>query len=156
MSWRRRCTGVMLALGAVMLLSAGTVGLLAPPAAAAAVSPDKHCNAYILGVPAWYNGIIAKDPTTGKCGAIVSPSAFGDNGLRIFIFKIILNAITVLLFAAGYVCVIFVIYGGFKYFFSTGSSDGMSKAKQTILNALIGLVISMLAVGIVNAVAGIV
>lgn len=143
----------------MMVLSLSAVSLSAQPAAAAAVkptAPNKACNTYILGVPAWYNGIITKDSTTGKCGAIVSPAAFGNNGLRTFIFKILLNAVTVMLFITGYICVIFVMYGGFKYYFSTGSSDGMSKAKQTIMNALIGLVISMLAVGIVNAVAGIV
>lgn len=157
MAWHRRFSGMALAFGTIAVLSFGMVNLLAQPAAAAQpVGPNKACNAYILGVPAWYNGVITEDPTTGKCGAIVSPAAFGSNGLRTFIFKVVLNAITVMLFIAGYVCVIFVIYGGFKYFFSTGSSDGMSKAKQTIMNALIGLVISMLAVGIVNAVAGIV
>lgn len=152
--------GSLVAVCALFLLSTAMSGLAASPVTAkaspAASKIGNTCNTSIFGVPAWYNGIATKDPLTGHCGAIVSPSVFGPNGLQIFIFIIVLNLITVLLLVAGYVCVIFVIYGGFKYYFSTGTPEGMSKAKQTIMNAFIGLIISFLSVGIVNAIAGIV
>lgn len=157
---------------AVFLLATGAGGILAQPASAApggggtskskkkqnnngSTAPDSKCNAHILAIPAWYNGIVGRDGN-GACGAIVSPSYFGSNGIQTFLIKVALNFLSILLFLAGYVCVGYIIFGGFKYFFSSGSTDGMSKAKSTILNAIIGLVISMASIGIVNAVAHVV
>jgi hypothetical protein len=61
-----------------------------------------------------------------------------------------------LLQAAGYVATIFIIVGGFKFLTGTGSPDTVAKARTTILNAVIGLIISIFSVAIVNAVAGVV
>jgi hypothetical protein len=43
-----------------------------------------------------------------------------------------------------------IIYGGVQYISSQGSPDGTNKARQTILNALIGLAVSLIAVGAVS------
>ena len=104
------------------------------------------CETSFLGFTAWYRGIV-----DSKCN-ITKPS--GSNGLQKFIWTIVLNIIDDMLRVVGLACVIFIIYGGFKYMTSTGSSDGMSKAKTTILNAIIGLVISVMSVAIVNLVVG--
>ncbi len=40
---------------------------------------------------------------------------------------------------------LYVIYGGFKYITSQGSPDGTAKARRTIINAMAGLVIAVLA-----------
>ena len=52
--------------------------------------------------------------------------------------------------------VFFIVKGGFEYMTSAGSSDGMTSAKKTIANAVIGLVIAVLSAAIVNAIAGVV
>lgn len=57
---------------------------------------------------------------------------------------------------AGVVAVIFVVYGGISYATSSGDSNKLQKAKQTILYALIGLVIVGLAELITAFVSGII
>lgn len=145
----RTMQGILFVIGAWSILVGGMNLLQGTPVAA--VSKYAACNTSVMGVPAWYNNITTKDKE-GNC-TIVSPKSLDPtNGIQIFILRIAINSVTLLLMLTGYICVIFVIYGGFKYFFSAGSSDGMSKAKQTILNAFIGLLISFLSVGIINAV----
>jgi hypothetical protein len=53
----------------------------------------------------------------------------------------------------GYISVAFIIYGGF-IFMTAGGSDGAAKGRTTLLNAIIGLVISIASVAIVNLVTG--
>lgn len=50
----------------------------------------------------------------------------------------------------GFVSVIMIIYGGFRYITSGGDSNGVTAAKNTILYAVIGLIIVALAQVIVN------
>jgi hypothetical protein len=47
------------------------------------------------------------------------------------------------------VAVGYVIYGGIQYVTSQGSPDATKKAQQTIINALIGVVLAVLAASIV-------
>lgn len=68
---------------------------------------------------------------------------FGDNG----VFKRITN---VVLYIVGIVAVIMLIVGGIKYVVSGGDSKKVTDAKNTILYAVIGLVIAFLAYAIVN------
>jgi hypothetical protein len=50
---------------------------------------------------------------------------------------------------AALVAVGYVIYGGIQYVTSQGSPDATKKAQQTIINALIGVVLAVLAASIV-------
>ena len=59
----------------------------------------------------------------------------------------ILNAIILIM---GIVAVIFIIIGGVNYMTSSGDSNKTKKAKDTILYAVIGLIICALAFAIVN------
>ena len=54
----------------------------------------------------------------------------------------------------GFVCVVVMIVGGVNYMISAGDSGKVTKAKNTILYGLIGLVICVLAFAIVNFVIG--
>lgn len=58
--------------------------------------------------------------------------------------------VNVLLFIIGAVSVIMIIIGGFKYVISNGDSSQITSAKNTILYAVIGLVIALLAFAIVR------
>lgn len=58
-------------------------------------------------------------------------------------------AIDILLRVAGIAAVAFVIYGGIQYILSQGEPDGVSRAKNTIVNALIGLAIALIASSLV-------
>lgn len=110
------------------------------------------CNDRLLTFPAWFKGL-----TDGECN-IKSPSDFksttDSTGLSTFIWKIVLNVIEFGLQLAGYMAAAFIIVGGYKYIISAGSPDGMVKSRKTILNAVIGLVISMFSIAIVNVIAG--
>ncbi len=55
---------------------------------------------------------------------------------------------------AGVVSVIFIIIGGYKYVISQGNPGDVEKAKGTIIYAIVGLVITMMAFAIVQLVAG--
>ena len=67
----------------------------------------------------------------------------GDHG----VFTQFTNTI---LYIIGIVSVIMLIFGGFRYVVSGGDSKKVTDAKNTILYAIIGLVISLLAYAIVN------
>lgn len=131
-----------------LLVGGSLVAIVNPqPIQAAQPAGSSGCKEYpILGLPVWYRGLV-----DGNCN-MKSPAAAG--GLSTYIWKIVLNVIDILLRVVGYISVGFILFGGFIYMTSTGSSDGIAKAKKTITNAVIGLVISIAAVAIVNLVIG--
>lgn len=54
------------------------------------------------------------------------------------------------LFAVGIISVIMLIYGGLRYIISGGDSKKVTDAKNTIMYAIIGLIIAILSYAIVN------
>jgi hypothetical protein len=64
--------------------------------------------------------------------------------------QLLLNGIAIATFAAGLVSIIFMIVGGIRYTISAGRPDAMKGAKNTVLYALVGLIISIMAYGIVT------
>lgn len=56
---------------------------------------------------------------------------------------------------AGLLAVVFIIIGGVKYTLSGGDASGIKSAKETITYAIIGLIVTLLAFGVVNYVTGI-
>ena len=71
----------------------------------------------------------------------------GNNG----VFTTVVN---VLLFVIGAISVIMLIYGGIRYTTSGGNANNVTAAKNTIMYAIIGLVIAIFAFAIVNWVVG--
>ena len=66
----------------------------------------------------------------------------------------IATIVNLLIFSIGMVAVIMLIIGGFRYVFSQGNEKAVTGAKDTILYAIIGLVIAILSFAIVNFVLG--
>lgn len=58
--------------------------------------------------------------------------------------------INTLLAIIGIAAVIMIIIGGFRYVFSAGNEKAVASAKDTILYAIIGIVVASLAFAIVN------
>jgi hypothetical protein len=98
------------------------------------------------------------DPTdpstmTANCGAQTGQGSgtpttlFGDGG----IFSTIVN---VVLFLVGAISVIMLVYGGIKYTTSAGDTAKVTSAKNTIMYAIVGLIVAILAFAIVNFVVG--
>lgn len=121
----------------------GAVMTIATPQTTFAV-----CNERLLTLPTWYEGVV--DPATCE---IQSPTD-ANGGVSKFIWTIALNIIEMVLQIVGYIAVGFIIVGGYKYMISAGSPDGMVKARKTITNAVVGLVISIFSVAIVNLISG--
>ena len=60
------------------------------------------------------------------------------------------NITNTILRAIGLIAVIMLVFGGFKYIISGGDSAKVASAKNTIIYAIIGLIIVILAYAIVN------
>lgn len=121
-------------------MGGATLAVAVPQTASAA------CGDRVLTFPAWFRGL-----TDGKCD-IKSPKDAG--GMSTFIWTIALNIIEFGLQLVGYLSVGFIIRGGFKYMTSVGEPAEVAKAKKIVLDAIIGLGLSLFSVAIVNVVAG--
>ena len=64
------------------------------------------------------------------------------------------NVLTVAFFALGVVGVIILIYGGIQFMISQGDAGKAQRARQTIIYAIIGIVIVIAAGAITNFVLG--
>ena len=62
--------------------------------------------------------------------------------------------VNIFLFAVGALSVIMLIWGGIRYTTSAGDSNKVQAAKNTVLYAIVGLVVAILAYAIVNMVIG--
>lgn len=76
-------------------------------------------------------------------GADQPTQLFGDGG----IFQQITN---IMLFIIGVLSVIMLIIGGLRYVISGGNKDAVTSAKNTILYAIVGLIVALLAYAAIN------
>ena len=102
------------------------------------------CKHSFFGIPAWYEYL----PLNGDC--TINTDATGGNTIVL----VVMAVTDILLFVAGFVAGFYVIYGGFKYITSTAEPTKISAAKTTILNAIIGLAIAIIASAVVSFIAG--
>jgi hypothetical protein len=127
----------ILSVTAVFVLALGAVSLV--PATSNAAINDDVCG----GI----NTVLEGTPQSGTTAdACTAGDEDGSNTLSTTINSVI-NLFSLIVGAAS---VIMIIYGGFKYITSGGSDDGTKSAKSTILYALVGLVIVLLAQTIVK------
>jgi hypothetical protein len=132
----------ILSLTAVFALMSGAVSAMSTSSSYANALQDGACD----GVQTVLGGEGLVSGGAGACaaeGEADSQLANTVNSL-INLFSIIVGAVSVVM----------IIYGGFKYMTSGGSDDGTKAAKNTILYALVGLVIVLLAQTIVKFVFG--
>lgn len=76
---------------------------------------------------------------------------FSDDPATPGIFERVVN---LLLFLVGAISVIMLIIGGIRYIVSSGDQNQVTGAKNTIMYAIIGIVVAVLAYGIVNFLLG--
>jgi len=111
--------------------------------------------------PSWYDDLCKSgtdqimSPNDMQAGSNPTDKA-AETGSKIGLWASVLamNIVKILLMVVGFVSLGFIIYGGFKYMTAGDSSAGTVAARKTIMNAVIGLVISIMAVAIVNLVVG--
>jgi len=81
-------------------------------------------------------------------GGTCADPAITDSENRMNI--LIANIVNIFSIVVGIVAVIMIIIGGFKYITSSGDSNNISSAKNTIMYAIVGIVIAALAQVIVR------
>lgn len=92
------------------------------------------------------SGVELDGPTAGNC----EDASTGSEGVQ----AVVQNVVNWLSWIVGIVSVIMIIVGGFRYITSGGASDKVTSAKNTIIYAIIGLIIVALAQFIVRFVIG--
>ena len=97
-----------------------------------------------FGLKAWYHYL----DTNAQC-EIVNFHVLTNDG-KSDVLLVLLALVDDLLRVAGLVAIGFVIYAGFLYLTSQGSPEQTQKAQTTLQNALIGLVIAMIAIAVVS------
>lgn len=140
-----------------------TVSLAVPLTVHAAVPSNCDTSKSLLGLPTWYmyldigpkeikgsdGSTISKDPC-----AITLPQKDGNTDWGLAAGRIGLAVVEILLRLASIVAVIFVFYGGISFVISEGNPDKTAKAKNTVFNAIIGLIITIIASAGVNFIGG--
>lgn len=103
------------------------------------------CGGKLLGIiPHWYENLQDQN-----CEVNIDLSNHPEA-----LWQIGFNLVEILLRVGGLVALGYLIYGGFLFMTSQGEPEGMKKARSTIVNALIGVVISVAASSIVIYIAG--
>ena len=84
----------------------------------------------------------------------VSCSAVKQNNLDTKSDNIVLRVMRIVLMALGAISVLMIVIGGIKFATSQGDSSAVTSAKNTVLYAVIGLVVALMAGAIVGFVTG--
>ena len=106
------------------------------------VTHATDCASNFFGLRPWYHYLQLDD----QCN-IVKFKFFPPNS---DIPLVLLAIIDDLLRIAGMVAVVFVIFGAIKFITSDGNSDKASQARDTVVNARIGLAIAVIAIAFVS------
>jgi hypothetical protein len=125
-----------------------TLTLLADRLAAAARTPCNFSKPGLFGLPTWYSYLPGQTDAIDPSKCIPTINSYNQ------LPAIGLAVVDILLHLAGLLAVAFVMYGAFLYVTSHGEPDRVSSAKDTLINAIIGLVIVLLAIAIVSFVGG--
>lgn len=109
------------------------------------------CTSSFLGLPSWHR-YLEKESKNGRC-EIVGPASQEDptqlDWPRV-VGYVSIAVVEILLRIASLIAVAYVVYGGFRYITSQGDPENAKSARQTIINAIIGLVIAIASASIVS------
>lgn len=93
-------------------------------------------------------------PTQTLAQTAECPGALGTFLCTSSLQKLITSISNIILLLVGVVAVLFLIIGGFQYISSAGNPETIQKAKTTILYAIIGILVTLIAYAAVNFVIG--
>jgi hypothetical protein len=152
----KKISSLTLGLLFALFVAAPTLAVIQPAPTASAACGDTR----LLGIPAWYRGLTKEINVNGeKECVIISPTeaSGGDTQAQLtnYITKLVLNVIEMATVIAGYIAAFFILYGGFTFITLGSTSQGVEKARHTILNAVIGLAIALGAIAIINLIFGV-
>lgn len=98
----------------------------------------------VVGAPAY------AAPCSGTQCVQNGIDSIGNTGAGTTIQPIFKKIVDILLFIIGAVAVIMIVVAAIKYVTSNGDSSAVTSAKNTIMYAVIGLVVAIMAYAIVN------
>ncbi|MCL1839679.1 pilin [Candidatus Saccharibacteria bacterium] len=125
------------------------VGLLSPTPASALTDDD--CQTSFLTFRPWYYNLVKAQGD--KC-VIKTPQ--GDGEVAGFVWAIVLNILNILFNLVGYLALGFIVYGGYLYVLARGDPGRIAKGKRTVISAVVGLIICILASLIVSTIVGVI
>lgn len=96
----------------------------------------------------------AQEQVCAGLGAVDGGSGCADPSGTSTLDDTVKNAINIISMVVGMVAIIMIVVGGLKYVTSQGDSSGVASAKNTIIYAVVGIIIVTLAQVIVRFVIG--
>jgi multisubunit Na+/H+ antiporter MnhB subunit len=93
---------------------------------------------------------LAETPQQALCRGAQGTGGANCTGDQPRLMETIGDITNILLFLAGTIAVIMIILGGIRYATSQGDQTAISGAKNTVLYAIIGLVVTIISYAIVN------
>ncbi|HYF96562.1 MAG TPA: hypothetical protein VD947_00825 [Patescibacteria group bacterium] len=106
---------------------------------------EDGCMQTFFGIPPWFKYLEVRE--ANQC----APQLTNIND----IWLIGLALIEIMTRVAVIITIAFVIYGGIKYSASRGNADKVENAKSTLIDALTGMVIAIVATAVISYVAGV-
>ncbi len=105
------------------------------------------CKPTFLGLIPWYQYLnVGSPPNCDIQHFTIFPGSGNSSDVPLVLVAIIDDLLRI----AGMVAVAFVIVGAVKYIMSQGNPEDTSSAQATIINALVGLAITVVAVAMVS------
>ncbi len=103
------------------------------------------CKPTFFGLVPWYQ-YLTLDGSCGITNFQILPKGNTPSSIPLIFLAIVDDLLRI----AGFAAVAYIIYAGIQYITSQGNPEQASRAQSTIINALIGLAIALLAVGLVS------
>lgn len=104
----------------------------------------------LAGVVAFVPSFVAVASPADKIGDGVEAVGGDEKGNQTSLGKQIQNIVNILLYVLGAIAVVMIVLGGIRYATSNGDSSAITGAKNTILYAVVGLIVAILAYAIVD------
>lgn len=138
----------------IQFMSPGALSANSVPTGAGG-SVAARCSKSFLGIKPWFAYLPDAAFASGTCD-ITNFKFFGSTGTgeKSQLLPVVLAVVDALVRVAGVVAVAFVITGGIKLVTSQGEPEKAKSGRETIINALVGVVIAIIAASIVTYIGG--
>lgn len=103
-----------------------------------------------LGSIATLSPAYAANPGDQYIDSVAPDGTLGKNDAEKGLLGIVKNIINIIVGVVGIIAVVMMIVGGISFITSQGDSAKVTKARNTILYGVVGLVVALLAFAIVN------
>ncbi|GHU07575.1 hypothetical protein FACS189431_2360 [Alphaproteobacteria bacterium] len=117
---------------------------------APSVYADACTGSSFLGFPNWYRGL----QCSGDAGNGTYHVDMSATPIPTFIWTVVLNVIEILLIVIGILAVVMILVSAFRYLTNGGSEEKIRSAKTSLMQAIVGLVIALMASTIISFIVG--